>query len=209
MALDTYDNLFKAISNRIERGTSLDLEIPDFILLAEKEMLSNPSESLKISEAETISTAPTSTTDRYLALPDGFKKGRDFTITLDNGIGRLEYRTPSQLQVRNGTGTPWFFTIKGNELEFDIVPAEAWTVTFSYFKDFAPLTKLNQTNIILDKHPNIYLFGALRHAFIRAQDLQQEAIYSKNFIVAIEAANASELEARNGINPQQTQHWCP
>ena len=73
MALDTYDNLFKVISNRIERGSSLDTEIDDFILLAEKEMLSNPSESLKISEAETISTATTSTTDRYLALPTGWE----------------------------------------------------------------------------------------------------------------------------------------
>lgn len=209
MALDTYDNLFKVISNRIERGSSLDTEIDDFILLAEKEMLSNPSESLKISEAETISTATTSTTDRYLALPTGFKKSRDFSIVLDGGVGSLEFRTPGQLQVRSETGTPWFFTIQGNELAFDIIPQEEYSVTFDYFKDFAPLTEDNQTNIILDKYPNIYLYGALRQAFIRSQDGQQEQMYTANFISAIESANQSELEARNGNQPQQTQGWCP
>lgn len=209
MALDNYDNLFKSISNRIERGSSLDTEINDFILLAEKEMLSNPSESLKISEAETISTALTSTTTRYLALPTGFKKSRDFSITLDANVGSLEFRTPNQLQVRSETGIPCFFTIQGGELAFDIIPNEEYSVTFDYFKDFIPLTELNQTNIVLDKYPNIYLFGALRHAFIRAQDTQQEQVYTSNFLSAIESANQSELEARNGNQPQQTQAWAP
>ena len=209
MALDTYDNLFKSISDRIERGSSLDTEIPDFILLAEKEMLSNPTESLKISEAETISTAPTSTTTRYLALPTGFKKSRDFSITLSGGTGKLEYRTPNQMNIRSGTGTPYFYTVQGNEIAFDILPEEEWDVTFDYFKDFTPLTEDNQTNIILDKYPNIYLFGALRHAFLRAQDYQQESVYTTNFAASIEAANLSELEKRNGNMPQQTVGWSP
>lgn len=209
MALDNYDNLFKSISKRIQRGTSLDTEIDDFILLAEKEMLSNPTESLKISEAETISTALTVITTRFLALPDGFKKARNFSITLPNGVGKLLYRTPDQMVIRSDTGTPCFFTIQGDEIAFDIVPEEVWTITINYFKDFTPLTVTNQTNIILDKYPNIYLFGALRQAFIRAQDLEQVAIYTSNFLGAIESANLSELEARNGLMPQQTVGWAP
>ena len=209
MALDNYDNLTKAISKRIERGTQLDTEIGDFILLAEKEMLANPTESLKISEAETISTASTSTTVRFLALPTGFKKSRKFSITIDDGRFKLEYRTPDQLIIRPDTGTPCFFTVQGDELAFDIIPDEVYEVTFDYFKNFTPLTVLNQTNIILDKYPNIYLFGALRHAFIRSQDSEQQAIYTDNFISAIESANLSELEKRNGNQPQQTVGWAP
>jgi len=209
MALDTYDNLFKTISARIERGTSLDLEIPDFILLAERDMLANPTESLKISEAETISTDTTSTLTRTLALPSGFKKSRDFSISFDNGIEKLTYRTPEQMNVRNGTGRPCFFTIQGNNMAFDILPEEEWVVTFDYFKDFEPLTVLNQTNIILDKYPSVYLFGALRHAFMRAQDFEQGTVYGGNFFSAIESANLSELEKRNGNMPQQTVGWSP
>jgi len=209
MAFSTYDDLFKTISKRIGRGTSLDTEIDDFILLAEKEMLANPSESLKINEAETISTALTTTTTRFLALPTGFKRSRNFSITLSDGIGKLTYRTPNQMDVRNDSGTPCFYTIQGNEIAFDILPEEEWTVTIDYFKDFIPLTVLNQTNIILDKYPNIYLFGSLRHAFIRAQDAEQENVYTSNFLSAIESANSSELEQRNGSMAQETVGWSP
>lgn len=209
MALDTYDNLVKAISKRIERGTSLDTEIPDFILLAEKEMLANPVESLKISDAEKISTAPTSTTTRYLALPTGFQKSRDFDITLNDGEYGLEFRTPSQLEIRSGTGTPCFFTIQGSEIAFDIIPDEVYTVTFNYFSKFTPLTNLNQTNIVLDAYPNIYLFGALSQAFLRSQDVEQNSIYSGKFFSSIESANLAELDIRNGSQPQQTVGWAP
>lgn len=209
MALDNYDNLTKAISNRLERGTSLDTEIGEFIRLAEIEMLSNPTESLKISEAETISTSVTSTTSRYLALPTGFKKSRKFSITIDDQVEKLEFRTPDQMIVRSDSGIPCFYTVQGDELAFDIIPSEEWAVTIDYFKDFTPLTTANQTNIVLDKYPNIYLFGALRQGFIRAQDTEQERAYTSNFFSAIESANMSELEKRNAGMAQQTQGWCP
>lgn len=209
MAIDTYDNLYKAISKRIERGTSLDDEINDFIELAEIEMLSNPTESLKISEAEKISTAPADTSTRYLALPTDFQKSRNFRVTLNGGEHNLEFRTPEQLAIRSGTGTPCFFTVQGNELAFDILPNEAYPVTFDYFAKFTPLTVLNQTNIVIDKYPNIYLFGALSQAFLRAQDTEQYIIYTDRFTVAIESANLSELEVRNGNQPQQTVGWAP
>ena len=209
MALDTYDNLFKAISTRISRGTSLDTEINDFILLAETEMLANPTESLKINDAETIEELTASTATRLLALPTGFKKSRDFSITLDYGVYKLTYRTPEQLIIRNDTGWPCFYTIQGSNIAFDIIPDEEFIVTLDYFKDFTPLTVSNQTNIILNKYPNIYLFGALRQAFIRSQDTEQQAVYSNNFFAAINSANLSELEQRNGVTPQQTQAWCP
>ena len=209
MAIDTYDNLYKAISKRIERGTSLDDEINDFIELAEIEMLSNPTESLKISEAEKISTALADISTRYLALPTGFQKSRNFRVTLNGGEHNLEFRTPEQLVIRSGTRTPCFFTVQGNELAFDIIPDEPYAVTFDYFAKFTPLTVLNQTNIVIDKYPNIYLFGALSQAFLRAQDTEQYIIYTDRFAVAIESANLSELEVRNGNQPQQTVAWAP
>ena len=209
MAIDTYDNLYKVISKRIERGTTLNTEIDDFINLAEIEMLSNPTESLKISEAEKISTTTTETFTRYLGLPTGFQKSRDFDINIVDSEFDLEFRTPDQLVKRSGTGTPLFFTIQGTELAFDIIPDKEYTVTINYFAKFTPLTKSNQTNIVLDKYPNIYLFGALRQAFLRAQDSDQYLTYTSSFALAIESANLSELEVRNGNQPQQTVGWAP
>lgn len=209
MAINTYDTLVKTISSRIERGTSLDTEIVDFINLAEIEMLANQTESLKLSNAEKIATAVTTTTTRYLALPTGFQASRNFSVTIEGGVYGLEFRTPDQLVIRPETNIPLFFTIQGNQLAFDVIPNEVYTVTFNYFDKFTPLSVTNQTNIVLDSYPNIYLFGALRHAFLRAQDTEQYIIYTDNFAVAIDAANSAELEVRNGNQPQQTVGWAP
>jgi hypothetical protein len=208
MALDTYDNLVKSIVSYSHRG-DLGTKIDDFILLAEIEITSNPDESLKLNLGEVIATASTVTTTRYLQLPSGFESSRKFSITFDDSIGGLEYRTPDQLVIRDGTGMPCFFTIRGNEIEFDILPDAAYTVTMTYFEAFTALSSTNQTNIVLTKYPNIYLFGVLRQVFMYTQDSEQEQKYSANFDIAIESANMKEHEARYGPQPQETVAWAP
>jgi hypothetical protein len=208
MALDTYDNLVKSIVSYSHRG-DLGTKIDDFILLAETEMMSNPEEELKLNLGEKIATASTVTTTRYLALPEDFESSRKFSITFDDSIGGLEYRTPDQLVIRDNTGMPCFFTIRANEIEFDILPDAAYTVTMTYFVEFTKLSSANQTNIVLTKYPNIYLFGCLRQVFLYTQDTAQEQNHTSNFLVAIESANMKERTARYGPQPQQTVAWSP
>jgi hypothetical protein len=208
MALLTYDDLILTVKDYTHRN-DLGTKIDDFILLAETEMKSNPDEPLKMNLSEDIVTAPMVITTRFLALPTGFESSRKFSITVDGSIGGLEYRTPEQLIIRDDTGVPCFFTIRGNEIEFDIVPDDTYTITVTYFAEFTALTEDNQTNIVLTKYPNIYLFGCLRQAFIYAQDTEQEQKYTVNFLSAIESANMKEHDVRYGPQPQQTVAWAP
>ncbi len=208
MALDSYTNLIKTVTDYSHRG-DLGTKMDDFILLAETEMLSNPEGSLKLNLGEKVSTASTVTTTRYLALPDGFESSRKFSITFDDSIGGLEYRTPDQLVIRDDTGMPCFFTIRNNEIEFDILPDAAYTVTMTHFAEFTGLSSSNATNIVLTKYPNIYLFGVLRQIFVYSQDSEQEQRYTENFLIAIESANIKEEDGRYGPQPQQTVAWAP
>ena len=208
MALDSYTNLIKTVTDYSHRG-DLGAKMDDFILLAETEMLSNPEGSLKLNLGEKVSTASTVTTTRYLALPDGFESSRKFSITLDGSIAGLEYRTPDQMVIRDDTGLPFFFTIRNNEIEFDIVPDAAYTVTMTHFAEFTGLSSSNATNIVLTKYPNIYLFGVLRQIFVYSQDSEQEQRYTENFLIAIESANIKEEDGRYGPQPQQTVAWAP
>lgn len=208
MALDTYDNLVKTVIDYSHRG-DLGNKIDDFILLAETEMMSNPEQSLKMNLGEQIATASTSITTRFLALPTGFESSRKFSVTINDSVHPLEYRTPDQLVIRDDTGVPCFFTIRANEIEFDIISDEAYTVTMTYFAEFTGLSTANQTNIVLTKYPNIYLFGVLRQVHIYTLDAEQEQKYTGNFLSAIESANLKEHEARYGPQPQETVAWCP
>lgn len=208
MALDTQENLIKTVidySHREDLGTKMD----DFILLAETEMMSNPIEPLKLNLGEKISTAPTDITTRFLALPDGFQSSRKFTITINDGIHGLEFRTPSQLKIRKDTGTPCFFTIRGNEIEFDIISDKIYTVTFTYFAEFQPLTTLNQTNIVLTKYPTIYLYACLRQVFLYSQNTEEANKWTAESLSAIVSANKTEKAGRYGPQPQMTSKWAP
>ena len=208
MALDTFDNLVKAIADYSHRD-DLGTRISDFILLAESEMKSNPDEQLKLNTGEVVTELLTSTTINTIDLPAGFQSSRQFSITLNESVHDLKYRTPDQLVERRDTGAPCFFTIRANKIEFDILPDQVYTVTVTYFAEFTPLSTLVQTNIVLAKYPNIYLYGALRQAFIYTQDIEQMAAYTGDFISSIASANKAEKAARIGPQPQMTARWAP
>lgn len=208
MSYDTYDNLKKAVIGQTYRK-DLNIKFNDFLSITEVEIRSNSETALMMNLNEKVSTAVTTTTTRYLALPAGFQSSRKFTITINDNIHGLEFRTPDQLIIRDGTGTPCFFTVRNNEIEFDILPDIAYTVTITYIADLTPLSVANQTNDILTKYPNIYLYGCLKQAFVYLQDLDQSSIYDGLFSEAINSANESEHSIKYPTQPQETVAWAP
>lgn len=197
MAISNYDELVKKVIKQSFRD-DLDVEVPDFIHLAEIEMYNNQREALKIRDMETIQTA-TTTTGKFLSLPDNFESTR--SIRLDLEYGELGYQSPEQMRRYQYTGRPQFFTIVGNEIEFDRVPDNEYTVEIQCYVRPLDLSVTNQTNSVLDSYPNIYLFGALSQLYIYAQDDQQAIKYDNLFINAILGANKSQKKGRYGPAP--------
>lgn len=198
MALTNYDELQKEIVDWSHRG-DLGVKIPDFISLAENIMYANEQEVLTVRSMETISTAVTA--GQYLALPDGFESARSVRlVTSDNG-GYLKFQAPEQMHKHSSTGRPSFFTIVGNEIQFDRTPDSEYTIEVQYYRKATPLSDTNQTNEILLNHPSIYLFGALTALFSFSQDNEQKAAYTQMFIGAIKGANKADKKGRYGPAP--------
>jgi hypothetical protein len=178
--------------------------MPRFISLAENEMFSNPDEILEMRESEKTSTASLSGTEpnqsRFLALPEGFIQQRDFDITIQESELNLQYQSPSSLKVRKGTGAPCYFTVT-DEIEFDILPDQDYTVTLKYFAEFTPISEQNQTNEILTSQPNIYFFGAMKQVFAWSEDDDQLLKYEALFKDAIKGANKKSKAGRYGKTP--------
>ena len=198
MALTNYDELVKEIIDWSHRG-DLGTKIPDFITLAENAMYSNDKEVLTVRSMETISTALT--VGQYLSLPDNFESARSVRlVTSDNG-GYLKFQAPEQMRKEASGGRPNFFTIIGNEIQFDRTPDSEYTIEIQYFKKADALTVTNQTNEILTKHPSVYLFGALTAIFAYASDVEQQIKYNQMFISAIKGANKADKKGRYGPAP--------
>ena len=201
MALDTFDNLVKEIIDWSHRG-DLGNKVNDFIQLAENAMYSNEQVVLNVRSMEIVSTALTA--GQYLQLPDNFESARSVRlVTGDNG-GELKFQAPEQMFKQVATGRPNFYTVVGNELQFDRVPDSSYTIEIQYFRKATPLTTLNQTNEILTSHPSIYLFGSLTALFAFTLDSEQQAKYESMFLSAIKGANKADKKGRYGPAPSMS-----
>jgi hypothetical protein len=194
MAITDYASLRVAInkwSNRRDGGPFID----DFIRLAEIDMYGNEDESIRLRDIETRVTDALSTSSRYLALPAGYKSMRSIRIDQTDINDRLEYVTPQAMRRRDGTGQPCFYTIT-NQLEFDVLPDEAYVIAINYYAIPTGISEANTTNTVLTSNPNIYLFGCLYHFFLKVGDDQNAIKYKGLFDGAIKGANRLSMEGR-------------
>jgi len=160
-------------------------------------MYNNDMEPLKLRAMEYTTTALTTT--RTIPLPTDFESSRSTRLTINNGS--LKYVTPEALNSVSGTGKPNFFTIFGDNIEFDITPDSQYTIQFQYFRKEPALTATNQTNAILTNHPAIYLNGAIYEAMLYAQDFDQQQVYQNRFMTALKGANKADKKGRYGNAP--------
>jgi hypothetical protein len=199
--LTNYDELQKEIvdwSHRSDLGT----KIPDFITLAENAMYSNDEEVLTVRSMETITTSLT--TGQYVDLPDGFESARSVRlITGDNG-GYLKSQAPEQMRKEVSGGRPNFYSIIGNQIQFDRTPDSEYTLEIQYYKKATALSPANLTNEILTNHPSIYLFGALSALFSYSLDVEQQIKYTQMFSSAIKGANKADKKGRYGPAPSMS-----
>jgi len=196
--LDTYDNLKLEVIEWSHRS-DIDQKIDTFIVLAETEMFANVESILKIRSQETLDTTAT-TTSRFIPLPTGYQSMRSMRLRINNNTSDLRYRAPEQMIRVDTSGLPRFFTVT-DQIEFDRTPDALYTIEFQYFAIPEGLSSTNQTNVILDNHPNIYLFGTLWALWEFAFD---EVVAQKNylrFIAAIKGANKKDRQGRYGPAP--------
>jgi hypothetical protein len=195
-----YDSLVSAISSWSHRD-DLSTQYATFIALAENEIYNNQIEPLKLRSMETIQTA-LSSTGRYMALPSGYESIRSITFITDSSNNEIQYQSPQVMQRRSYTGKPQFFTIVGDEIEFDRLPDQNYEVEIKIFTRPTNIDETtNTTNTVLTNHPSIYLYGALAQLFFNAQDEEQAVKYDRLFVNAIRGANKANKKGRYGPAP--------
>lgn len=197
MGISTYAELKVSIQSWAHRsGTDVLNVLDDFIDLAEADIW----ERLKIRDMEARATASASTSDRFLALPDGYISMRKLRI--ENGSIRhdLQFSNPESLKLVSSSGVPKYYTVT-SQIEFDRTCDAAYTVEMQYFRSLTPLSGSNATNSVLTRFPMIYLYGCLMHYASWALNDAMFQKYSLMFQGAIEAANKSDRKGRYGVAP--------
>jgi len=156
MALANYTDLQTAVANYLARD-DLTSQIPDFITLAEIRL----SRDIRINEMLT-STALT-LTNNEATLPSNYLEMRSIYFN-SNPYTTLEYQTPD-LFSRNGwndtSGTPVYFTIIGDKLQFSPQPETTDTLQLFYYAKPAVLSNSNLTNVWTNYCMDALLYASL------------------------------------------------
>lgn len=174
VSLDSnYASLQDDIANWMAR-TDLTEEIRRFIMLAESDICKD----LRVRGQETEVEFDTSAGSAVL--PDGFLGAR--RVYMDDGTA-LDYLSPERFhtsKVANLTGTPHAYTIEGDAIKFaPQSPADNPLIAkMLYIKPFEGLVDSNDTNSLLSKSYDVYLYAALMHGFGFVRD-NEEAIKCK------------------------------
>lgn len=169
-AISTYGQLKTTLAAWLKPNTTLPTDettsrIPEYIALFEAEA----NRTLRIRNMDAVS-AYLAVTSGSANLPTGFRRVNAVsnTTTPNNDIEFLPSHLFERLDPLFTVGLPQYYTIAGSKLLF--WPAVTATMRLRYTAGITPLSADSDTNWLLIKHPDAYLYGSLINADRRLVD---------------------------------------
>ena len=182
MALGTYSDLKTTVANFLNRS-DLTSSMDDFIDLTEARL----SRELYTRFQHDRVTASTTSGDAFISLPTDLRQIE--TIRINSSPRKvLKYYSPDSLDsnfTSSENGTPEGYTIVGQEIKLAPTPDSVLTLEMIYSKQIQALSDSNTSNMILTRHPDVYLYGCLHHASAFLLDEQKSRDYDLLFTLSL------------------------
>lgn len=158
MAITNYDELITALRSFLYNRTDLDEYFPLWISMAESDIINNVYHYLTGKESITSINAG----DEMVALPSDYKRMISVELVQPK---RILYSTSIQ-DVRScvDNGLPERYAFSYNQLRLAPIPAQDIQLKMFYISRPESLNAISQTNEILQRFPNAYLYGTLIQA---------------------------------------------
>ena len=189
MAFTTYEELQAEIASFVWDRQDIVAKIPTFISLAEAEM------RRLLRTRDTIQQQPFTVSTDKKGIPCGTQE--ILSVKLDSPEGQffssetLTYMTPEAIDEYEdqGPSRPRFYTILGDRMYLLPTPDQAYTGHIRIRSGFCPLSDENECNWILERSPDIYLWGALKQTAPWLYEDERISTWNSMFREAIEQAN--------------------
>lgn len=182
MALNSYSALKSSIADWLNRD-DLTSVIPDFISLAEAQL----ERRLPVQKMVKRSTATIDTP--FSALPSDFVSAKGLVLTSTSPVQQLVFLSEDELDAKKviyiATGKPQYFALVGNQIEVLPAPDTGYTAELTYVATLAKLSESNTSNWLLERHPDVYLYGALLQAAPYLRDDERIPVWSSIYETGI------------------------
>lgn len=171
MAFSTYADLQSTVADQLARG-DLTSQIPDFILLFEKEAGRT---LFRLRPTETSATLTVAS--GAASLPSDYMGWRYLKYT-GSPTASLRYIPPAELirlYSTNADGLPIDFTIEGGTIKIRPI-TDGTDYSLGYFARTGALS--SALNWLFTNHPDAYFFGSLEQAYLFVEDPENAAIWA-------------------------------
>lgn len=147
------------------------------------------------------SEADLSIVNGVAALPDDFVETKALAIPNGYPIQWQDVNNFDRFARAITAGPLAYYTIRGGSYRFapaSGTEAEPAVARVTYYKKPAKLIGLDDTNVITENYPTLYLFAVLAYAHNAIQDLASEKIANINYQSEMDKANESDAFGSSG-----------
>lgn len=194
MRITTYAELQSSIADWLLRD-DLTSVIPTFISLAEAKF------NRRIRDYRMVKRATAEVDTAYFAIPSDWQENIRFQLNT-TPIVTLEYVTPDQAaeekRLSVSAGKPAFFTMIGNQFQIVPAPDSTYDAELTYYSKIPALSGSNTSNWLLEKAPDMYLYGALMEAAPYLDDDARIQVWGGLLEQAFEALQIESDRAKTG-----------
>lgn len=188
MSLDSYAGLLSSIAGWLMRD-DLTAVIPDFVTLAEADM----NQKLRLRAMLTRSATTLDDATGYETLPTDFMQMYRLTLDDEDIDFAPALQMPGFALDWRGYGTPLYYTILGNQLQFVPVPSSlTGALQMTYYARVPALSASNTSNVLLAANPALYLYGALLQAAPYLSDDQRVQTWGTLYSQALDGLQAAD-----------------
>jgi hypothetical protein len=191
----TYAELKTAIANYLNRS-DLTSDIDTFIDNVEAEL------NRRLRTKDMIKRATATADSQYLAVPTDWIEAINVEIT-SNDFSPLFQQSIESLDVyrksnNNSVGQPVYYAMVDDSIELAPTPDGEYTLQLTYYAKISALSGTNTSNFVSVSHPDVYLYGALKHASIFLMEDERIPMFTQQFEKALEEMRLAQEKAAFG-----------
>jgi len=191
----TYAELKTAIANYLNRS-DLTSDIDTFIDNVEAEL------NRRLRTKDMIKRATATADSQYLTVPTDWIEAINVEIT-SNDFSPLFQQSIESLDVyrksnNNSTGQPVYYAMVDDSIELAPTPDGEYTLQLTYYAKISALSDSNTSNFVSVSHPDVYLYGALKHASIFLMEDERIPMFTQQFEKALEEMRLEQEKAAFG-----------
>jgi hypothetical protein len=191
----TYSELKTAIANYLNRS-DLTSDIDTFIDNVEAEL------NRRLRTKDMIKRATATADSQYLTVPTDWIEAINVEIT-SNDFSPLFQQSIESLDVyrksnNNSTGQPVYYAMVDDSIELAPTPDGEYTLQLTYYAKISALSDSNTSNFVSVSHPDVYLYGALKHASIFLMEDERIPMFTQQFEKALEEMRLEQEKAAFG-----------